>query len=244
MARAPQKTPQKAAGETPQEAPGEAPGKASGEARAGAAQEAQAPAPQPGAPAPRRPALTFPPEVGEWVRAHYAAADVILEYGSGGSTVLASEMEGKVLFSVESDAAWMAGVQAWLDHAGSRARIHLHHADIGPVGKWGRPLDESGWRRYHRYPLSVWDRPDFEPPDLVLIDGRFRPACFVTTMLRTKKPVTVLFDDYENRRRYRVVEEFFRPVEMRGRMARFEVTPKMLPREKMTRIMGLFTQPF
>ena len=39
-----------------------------------------------------RPELTFIPEVGELVRKHYEDADVILEYGSGGSTVMASEM--------------------------------------------------------------------------------------------------------------------------------------------------------
>lgn len=197
-----------------------------------------------GAQAISRPALTFPAEVGEWVRAHYEAAEVILEYGSGGSTALAAEMEGKTIFSVESDRAWMEDLQAWLDQAGTRSQVVLHHADIGPTGKWGRPVDESGWRGWHRYPLSVWDRADFVAPDLVLIDGRFRPACFVTCMLRTKKPLTVLFDDYAGRRRYHVVEEFFKPVEMRGRMAKFEVTPKMLPRDHMTRIIGLFTQPF
>jgi hypothetical protein len=50
-----------------------------------------------------RPELTFSPEVAELVRETYAQAQVILEYGSGGSTVLASEMAGKTVFSVESD---------------------------------------------------------------------------------------------------------------------------------------------
>ena len=37
----------------------------------------------------RKPELTFSPEVADLVRETYAAASVILEYGSGGSTVLA-----------------------------------------------------------------------------------------------------------------------------------------------------------
>ena len=44
-----------------------------------------------GGSAPRRPDLTFPAPVAEAVRAAYAQAECILEYGSGGSTVLAAE---------------------------------------------------------------------------------------------------------------------------------------------------------
>ena len=42
----------------------------------------------------------------ELLRQHYEDADAILEYGSGGSTLMAAEMEGKHVTSVESDKAW------------------------------------------------------------------------------------------------------------------------------------------
>ena len=64
-------------------------------------------------PGPQRPVLTLPPAEAEALRAAYAIADVILEYGSGGSTALAAEMPGKTVFSVESDAAWLAGMQGF-----------------------------------------------------------------------------------------------------------------------------------
>lgn len=192
----------------------------------------------------QRPALTFPDEVSEWVRSHYQKASVILEYGSGGSTVLASELTGKKVFSVESDATWMANLQSYLDAAGTKSPVILHHADIGPTGKWGRPTGDSGWRRYHKYPLSVWDRTDFVAPDLVLIDGRFRAACLIAALLRTEKPIEVLFDDYENRAKYHVVEEFSKPVEFVGRMAKFMIEPLTMPREATTKIIGLFTESF
>lgn len=193
---------------------------------------------------PARPVLTFPDEVAAFVRAHYAKAATILEYGSGGSTVLAAEMGGKRIFSVESDAGWAAALGRYLDHAGLSAGITLHHADIGPTGKWGRPRSDRGWRGYHAYPLSVWDRPDFVAPDLILIDGRFRPACLMVAMLRTERPVTVLFDDYTSRRQYARVERFVQPAELCGRMARFELAPTPLPRREMTAIMEMFNEPF
>ena len=191
-----------------------------------------------------RPELTFPEAVGDWVREHYAAADVILEYGSGGSTVLASEMEGKRIFSVESDADWSAMMQRYLDQAGTRSPVTLHTANIGPVGKWGRPKSDKAWDKYHRYPNSVWDRDDFEAPDLVLVDGRFRAACLVTTMLRTEKPVTVLFDDYVGRKQYARVERWVQPVEVRDRMAKFEIEPTALPRRDLTALLTLYTKSF
>jgi len=191
-----------------------------------------------------KPELTFSPEVAELVRETYAAARVILEYGSGGSTVLASEMPGKTVFSVESDRQWTRDLQTYLDQAGTASPVHLHHTSIGNTGKWGRPVDHSGYRRYHRYPLEVWDRPDFKAPDTVLIDGRFREACFYAVMLRCTRKTVVLFDDYGDRVRYHGVERFAKPVEMRGRMARFELKKMALPRESLTQIIGAFNDAF
>lgn len=191
-----------------------------------------------------RPELTFSPEVAELVRDTYAQARVILEYGSGGSTVLASEMAGKTVFSVESDKRWTQNLQTYLDQAGTAATVNLHYTSIGKTGKWGRPVDHAGYRSYHRYPLEVWDRPDFIAPDTVLIDGRFREACFYAVMLRCTDKTVVLFDDYGDRARYHAVERFAAPVEMRGRMAKFVLDARALPREALTQIVGAFSNAF
>ena len=191
-----------------------------------------------------KPELTFSSEVAALVRESYAAARVILEYGSGGSTALAAGMPGKTVFSVESDRRWTRDMQAYLDGAGTASEVHLHHTAIGATGKWGRPVDHSGYRRYHRYPLEIWDRPDFRHPDTVLIDGRFREACFYAVMLRCTRETVVLFDDYGNRPRYHAVERFATPVETRGRMAKFVLGERALPREALTQIVGAFTNAF
>lgn len=178
----------------------------------------------------------------QWLTEAYAAASVILEYGSGRSTLVASGMPGKTLFSVESDADWVQRFQAHFQQTPPAARIHMHHVDIGKTGEWGNPADNSGWQRYHRYPLSVWDREDFTAPDLVLVDGRFRTACWVTTLLRIDRPTVVLFDDYTNRPQYHGVEAFAEPVATCGRMARFELTPRAFPVAEMTKILEMYTR--
>lgn len=190
---------------------------------------------------PERPELTLTRPAAAAVRLAYRAARQVLEYGSGGSTVVAAEA-GTPVFSVECDPVWAARMRRWFDSNPPKGQVVLHEVDIGPVGAWASPTDPETADRWPAYPQSVWDRPDFVQPDVVLIDGRFRVACLLTTALRTRRPVTVLFDDYAPRRIYHVVERLFRPVAMHGRMAQFDIAPtRRLPRQDW--IAASFRQP-
>lgn len=188
------------------------------------------------------PELHSPDEEAAVIKAMYDEAKVILEYGSGGSTVLAASMPGKLVFSVESDAAWALRLQIRIDEANLPSPATVHHVDIGPTGAWGRPTGPDDWEKFWRYPVSVWDAPFFRHPDVVLIDGRFRTACFMTTLFQIKRPVTILFDDYVHRPDYHGIEEFCRPSQTVGRMAVFEAHPDMLKREHLSTFMDLFNR--
>ena len=155
--------------------------------------------------APERPTLTLPPEESAALTAAYQGAGVILEYGTGGSTVLAADL-ARVVFSVESAPGWLTMMQGWFHANPPKAALHLHHGDIGKTRAWGYPADNKQVARWSNYPVSVWDRPDFQHPDVVLIDGRFRVACLYTTLLRITRPVHVLWDDYIDRPAYHKVE--------------------------------------
>jgi hypothetical protein len=174
------------------------------------------------------PKLTLPPEEAAAVAAAYAAAQVILEYGSGGSTLLAAENARAKVFSVESDAAWVEKMRGWFASHPAKAQLVLHHADIGPTKDWGMPANHRHVRQWAGYPNSVWDLPGFVQPDTVLIDGRFRLACFLTVLLRSTAPVTVLWDDYTDRPAYHQAEKLLKPARFHGRMAVFELTPQPL----------------
>jgi len=191
----------------------------------------------------KRPELTLPLREAAAVQAAYARAAVILEYGSGGSTVLAAELPDKVIFSVESDAVWLANMQAYFADRRPASPVHLHLGDIGPTKAWGHPSGESSFRKWPDYAISVWDLPEFLHPDLVLIDGRFRAACFLTCLFRSTRPMTVLWDDYIDRPFYHRVEELIKPVEMIGRMARFEITPMPFPVERLAWIFETYLRP-
>lgn len=191
----------------------------------------------------QEPQVTFPADVAAYVKTLYTQASVILEYGSGGSTLLAANLPGKTVISVENDARWAEDMQTWITTATLPSRPLIYPVDVGETGKWARPKNARHWKKFHTYPLKVWDEPFFEQPDVILIDGRFRIACFVTAYLRATKPMIVLFDDYLDRPHYHVVERLVKPTEFVGRMARFDVQPLMhLPREELTWLVASFNE--
>ena len=101
----------------------------------------------------------------------------------------------------------------------------MKHVNIGQTKAWGRPKTHDRYRVYPSYAFGIYDDPVFKEPDVILIDGRFRQACFYAALFKMTKPVTLLWDDYTNRPHYHGVERYLKPVEKIGRMARFEVAP-------------------
>ena len=147
-----------------------------------------------------------------------------LEYGVGGSTVYACTVAGvPSVFAVESDLEWLVRVQASI--ASSRSSAHIEHCDLGEVGAWGRPLSMERVRDWWRYMASPWQvaRKAGANPDTVLVDGRFRVASFLYSLIAAQPGTVILFDDYFDRPHYGLVEEFSVPTERCGRMAVFRV---------------------
>jgi hypothetical protein len=153
-----------------------------------------------------------------------------LEYGAGGSTVLASQIGVPNIVSIESDRAWRDRVSDKLAATGHPC-LDVVHVDIGPTKRLGYPRGDAFSPNFRNYPLAGWRRCEETglSPDLVLIDGRFRLACVLAALLNAKPGCTVLLDDYRRRGHYHRVECFAEPKRMIGRMAEFVVADS-LPR--------------
>ena len=193
---------------------------------------------------PSRPTLTFTPEIADLVCSSYADARAILEYGSGGSTAIAGE-RGTPCLSIENDRRWARHVRAWLDADCPGHAVTLRTVFTGPVRKWGRPSRTQAplWRwRYPAYARAPWASLPASP-DVILIDGRFRPACFLTALARITRPATILWDDYRGRPHYHQVERHLAPARMVDRMAVFEAEPGRLRPEDLAAARALFTDP-
>lgn len=125
----------------------------------------------------------------------------LLEFGCGGSTLVAARQVRRIV-SVDSDPAWLGRVQA--EVAREVVEFTPFHADIGPVGEWGYPTDEDRIRDWPRYHTQIW-RGLNGSPDAVLIDGRFRVACLLQSIIHCKPDCIFLFHDFRDRPHYHVV---------------------------------------
>ncbi|CAP43358.1 O-linked N-acetylglucosamine transferase family protein [Bordetella petrii] len=157
------------------------------------------------------------------------SARVFLEYGSGGSSVLASRTGIRRIYSVDSDQAFLQAVSNKIRASGAGDNKYTPlYADIGPTGSWGHPQSNEKavlWPRYVGLPWNVM-LDQQEAPDLILIDGRFRVASFLISALLAPAGCVILFDDYFDRPAYHVVEKFLKPRRVAGRMAEFVVEAK------------------
>ncbi len=165
---------------------------------------------------------------------HVTNANCYLEYGSGGSTIHAQQLGAKHIISVDSSKDWNTAIKQKLNGS---SNSDLLYCDIGTVGNWGKPINNDGAKNYHSYIISPWQIAEKKNLDvnLVMIDGRFRVACFLYSLLCAKPGTVILFDDYTLRPRYHVVEEFCSRGESYGRMMKFIVhkdydIPKLVAR--------------
>lgn len=173
--------------------------------------------------------LTLPDECADRVSAAYKSSELIIEYGAGGSTFIAAQ-SGATILTVESSSTWLAQLMGAIQEANLPGRVIPLWANIGKTAKWGFPADKERAEHWHEYALLPWRYCSEHAlaPDTVLIDGRFRTACFVAAAVSTVKPVTIMVDDYRDREWYRWVEDIIKPTEMVDRLAVFEVKPGMV----------------
>ncbi len=104
-------------------------------------------------------------------------------------------------------------------------RIQIDWIDLGVVGDWGTPISYKKREFIINYLESIWMKNN--KPELILIDGRFRVACFLYSLLKAFPGSKIIFDDYRNRPHYQVVEEFIKPTELYGNQALFIVTENL-----------------
>lgn len=162
-------------------------------------------------------------------------ARVYLEYGSGGSTVLAAQLGVKEIHTVESDQSFLEAVRQRVAQCRPDARVCSHFVNIGPTREWGIPTDASAAAEWPLYCHAPWPQllAAGVSPDVILIDGRFRVASFLVSCLCAKAGTVILFDDYYYRPQYSVVEKLFMPASRAERMAEF-IIPDSFDRQDAT----------
>lgn len=146
-----------------------------------------------------------------------------LEFGSGGSTFLAILHSSVRAISVESDEKWIEYLKGWkvINEAIERGALEFISVDIGRTGEWGVPIEMEKKSLFPHYSAQVFEKhTDF---DIVFIDGRFRVACLLQTLLHCPKHTKILIHDFNNRAFYHQILEFVDFVDTCDTLAEFKV---------------------
>ena len=143
-----------------------------------------------------------------------------LEFGCGGSTLVALNSGLKRIVSVESDPSWIRKLRGRQDihEAEASKRLAFCHADIGAVGDWGAPREDKSFREWPKYYTDVWLRHD-SSYEAILIDGRFRVACALMSAIFAPEDCAVIVHDYNNRLNYSAIEKYFDVIDTVDTMA-------------------------
>jgi len=130
------------------------------------------------------------------------------EYGCGNSTEWVLENTNAIIKSVET-------VKEIADKY-----EEVHYVNVGPIGGWGRPESYEFRDAFVEYTDWIWRG---DKPDTVLVDGRFRVCCFLSSLKYADIGTKIIFDDYLNYPIYHIVEKFVKPEQKCGRQALFIV---------------------
>jgi len=169
----------------------------------------------------------------EWFTSQLQKAHFYLEFGSGGSTYWAAKHH-KPFFTVDSDPYFLNAVKNKIARAGyldEKLQTYCY-ANIGLTKGWGHPLIFGRLSQKRRQAFSGYSNfpstNTAEPPDLILVDGRFRVACALKAIkaLEAASNWTLVIDDYTDRPHYHVIENFMQPDRFVGRMAVFTSSHK------------------
>ena len=145
---------------------------------------------------------------------------IYFEYGCGKSTEYVYKKSNATIFCVDISRGWTAKTLN-LSKDCNNDRLNVKWIDVGDVADWGYPMSFEKKQNFVKYANWFWS---FGlRPDLVVIDGRFRVLCFLTSVMYAPIGTKIIFDDYTNRPFYHVVEEFLKIKDTFGRQALFEV---------------------
>lgn len=155
------------------------------------------------------------------LRSLLACSRNYVEFGAGGSTCLAAQTVAQSVLSVDSSSDWLDKVAAISAKKAYPVQPILSHVDIGAVGDWGYPKDETMRSRWPAYHEAVWSHPAAGGADTVMVDGRFRVACFMQVMLHCRPDTVAIVHDFSDRPQYADVHKVAREVVRSANLSAF-----------------------
>ena len=150
---------------------------------------------------------------------------IYFEFGAGGSTNLACRSQITKIYTVESDKTFLNNVfnssnclmntNSPLNH-----RYVDIHVNIGETVAFGHPKSLEKSYDFHNYPEQILKLKD--NVELILVDGRFRVACTLYSLLAIGNDGHILIHDFFIRPHYYKVLEYAQIVDCLGTMVKLK----------------------
>lgn len=153
-------------------------------------------------------------------------AEHYLEFGLGGSTLRAIQKSNAVIYTVESSSEWIKFMRKYLIiRYFEKSRLKIFSVNIGATVDWGYPDTDETLDIFENYSSEIFDLIDAELIDLVLVDGRFRVACTLKSILKCheNKNLRILIHDFWNREKYHIVLKYLEPVRRSDTIGLFSI---------------------
>lgn len=134
-----------------------------------------------------------------------------LEFGLGGSTIFSLINSNANVTSVDTNQDWISFMTSYKFIKNNlNKRLRIHYIDIGPTKSWGYPVNENNNENFYKFSSEIFNITDPSIYDLILIDGRFRIACTLQSILNCHKNnnLKILIHDYSFRDEYKIVERY------------------------------------
>jgi protein O-GlcNAc transferase len=160
---------------------------------------------------------------------YFQNADFYFEFGAGQSTLLACSTNNiRKIVTVETDPKYIEDIARNSSCVASSlsGRLEPRFIDIGPTVAYGYPADESKKSNWPKYSESILLYSDsLQGPDLVLVDGRFRVAAALSSILSLRINGFILIHDFFTRPHYYEVLKYLDLVDCVDELAVFQPKP-------------------
>lgn len=106
-----------------------------------------------------------------------------------------------------------------------KEKLHMVYANLGEVSSGGQPVSTEKFKNYHTYMVLPWALADkyMLIPDTILINGPFKIACFLYSLICAKEGTVILFNDFFKNPAYEMVRNYCALEKRHGDAAEFIV---------------------
>lgn len=126
------------------------------------------------------------------------------------------------VIAVESDKALSDSVYKSIIQ---KEKLHMVYANLGEIDALGQPTSVEKFKNFHSYMVLPWALADkyMLTPDTILINGPFKIACFLYSLICAQEGAVILFNDFFKNPSYEIVRNYCALEKRHGDMGEFVV---------------------